>query len=87
MISGIPFVPRTIISLSNTEKAWLTRRAEAEQVSMTEIVRRALAAYRCQGEGQPEPEFEDLLERTRCLWPHGDGLAYLARMRGEWERE
>lgn len=80
-------MPRTIISLSDAEKAWLTRQAEAEQVSMTEIVRRALVAYRLQAAGQPEPEFEELLERTRGLWQHGDGLAYQARMRGEWERE
>jgi len=80
-------VPRTIISLSDAEKTWLTRQAEAEQVSMTEIVRRALVVYRCQAGGQPEPRFEDLLERTRGLWHHGDGLAYQARMRGEWERD
>jgi hypothetical protein len=80
-------MPRTIISLNETEKDWLTRQAEAEQVPMTEIVRRALALYRRQARGGPEPDFEDLLERTRDLWQDGDGLAYQDRLRAEWERE
>ena len=80
-------MPRTIISLNETEKAWLTRQAKAEHVSMTEIVRRALALYRRQAGGGTEPNFEDLLERTCNLWQNGDGLAYQNRLRGEWERK
>lgn len=76
-------MPRTIISLSDAEKDWLTRLAEAERVPMTEIVRRALALYRRQS-GE-RPSFDELLERSRGLWREGDGLAYQRRLRDEWE--
>jgi hypothetical protein len=76
-------MPRTIISLSDAEKDWLTRLAEAERVPMTEIVRRALALYRRQS-GE-RPSFDELLERSRGLWREGDGLAYQQRIRAEWE--
>lgn len=79
-------MPRTIIRLNDAEKAWLARQAEKEQVSMTEIVRRALDLYRRRAGGAPEPRFEDLLERTRGLWRHGEGLVFQARIRGEWDR-
>jgi hypothetical protein len=76
-------MPRTIISLSDAEKDWLTRLAEAERVPMTEIVRRALALYRRQSGEQPS--FDELLERSRGLWREGDGLSYQQRLRDEWE--
>jgi hypothetical protein len=76
-------MPRTIISLSDAEKDWLTRLAESERVPMTEIVRRALALYRRQS-GE-RPSFDELLERSRGLWREGDGLSYQRRLRDEWE--
>ncbi|MBY6240682.1 ribbon-helix-helix protein, CopG family [Methylosinus sp. Sm6] len=75
-------MPRTIISVSDAEKDWLIRLAEAERVPMTEIVRRALALYRQSGE---RPSFDELLERSRGLWREGDGLAYQRRLRADWE--
>jgi hypothetical protein len=76
-------VPRTIISLSDAERDWLARAAEAERIPMTEIVRRALALYRRQsGES---PSFDELLDRSRGLWREGDGLSYQRRIRDEWE--
>jgi hypothetical protein len=78
-------MPRTIISLNDAEKAWLARQAEKEQVSMTEIVRRALELYR-RGAAAPEPAFDALLDRTRGIWRQGDGLAYQEGIRGEWDR-
>lgn len=76
-------MPRTIISLSDDEKDWLTRVAETERVPMTEIVRRALALYRRQSGDLPS--FDELLERSRGIWREGDGLSYQRRLRDEWE--
>lgn len=78
-------MPRAIISLSETEKDWLTRQAEAEQIPMTEIVRRALLLYRRQAEQPPAPSFDELLQRTRGIWSEGEGLGYQTRIRSEWE--
>ncbi|SFK82808.1 CopG family transcriptional regulator [Methylocapsa palsarum] len=80
-------MPRTIISLSESEKLWLTQKARAEQVPMTEIVRRALALYRREAHEPQEPGFEDLLDLTRGLWRKGEGLAYQRQIRDEWEPE
>ncbi|ATQ70234.1 MULTISPECIES: ribbon-helix-helix protein, CopG family [Methylosinus] len=76
-------MPRTIVSLSDSEKEWLTRLAETERVPVTEIVRRALALYRRQS-GEP-PSFDELLDRSHGLWREGDGLAYQRSIRDEWE--
>jgi hypothetical protein len=78
-------MPRTIISLSEAERDWLSRQAEAEHVPMTEIVRRALALYRRQAAEPSEASFEMLLERSRGIWSQGDGLAYQERIRSEWD--
>jgi hypothetical protein len=72
---------RTIISLSDADKEWLTRAAETERIPMTEIVRRALALYRRQSGGGPS--FDELLDRSRGLWREGDGLADQRRIR-DW---
>ncbi|MGQ0593957.1 MAG: hypothetical protein ACT4QB_15330 [Gammaproteobacteria bacterium] len=52
-------MPRAIISPSETEKDWLIRQAEAEQIPMTEIVRRASLLYRRQTEQPPAPTFDE----------------------------
>ncbi len=77
-------MPRTIISLSAEDKAWLDLRAKEERVPMTELVRRAVREYRQRfGDGAPRP-LEELLERTRGGWKHGDGLRYQNTARDEW---
>lgn len=78
-------MPGTIISLSETERDWLTRQAEAEQIPMTEVVRRALLLYRRQAEQPPVPTFDELLQRMRGIWSEGEDLDYQNRIRGEWE--
>jgi hypothetical protein len=71
---------RTIISLTEQDKAWLERRAAAEGVPMTEVVREAIRRLR----QQEELSFEELLGRTSGLRRKGDGLAYQRRVRKEW---
>lgn len=76
---------RTIVSLDEDDKAWLDRRAREEDVSMTELVRRAVRLLRARIEAR-EPPLVQLLQQTRGIWREGDGLEYQRRVRGEWDR-
>jgi len=71
---------RTIISLDAQDKDWLDRRAAAEGVSMTQVVREAIRRLL----QQEDLSFEELLGGTVGLWRKGDGLAYQRRVRKEW---
>ena len=73
---------RTVISLDPQDKAWLDERARAEQVTMTELVRRAVRRMR---EQEQAPALEDLLHDSQGTWTHGDGLAYQQSLRAEWK--
>ena len=75
---------RTIISLAPEDKHWLDRKAEEENVTMTEMVRRAIRLYRDQHESG-EPTLERLLAATSGIWKEEDGLEYQRRLREEWE--
>jgi Ribbon-helix-helix protein, copG family len=77
---------RTIISLDPGDKHWLDRRAEEENVTMTQLVRRAIRRYREECEAEV-PSLERLLEATAGLWKEGDGLDYQLRLRAEWDEE
>ena len=79
-------MPRTIVSLSDDDKAWLDRQARAERVPMTELVRRAVHEYRERYHDGRPGRLHELLGRTRGCWTHGDGLRYQDAARDEWER-
>lgn len=76
---------RTVISLDDDEKAWLDAKARHDNVPMTAVVREAIRQYRVREQGTPDPQFQQLLRKTRGTWKHGDGLAFQRRLRGEWE--
>ena len=76
---------RTVIALPKKDKDWLDREAARAGVSMTEMVRRAVALLRAETERQES--FEDLLAATAGTWTQGDGLEYQRRLRAEWDRE
>lgn len=76
---------RTVISLDVQDKAWLDERARREGVPMTELIRRAVRLLRSLPEPEAEPTTEELLEQTRGVWRHADGLTYQGRLRDEWE--
>ena len=78
-------MPRTIISLSDEDKVWLDRRAQAERVPMTELVRRAVREYRERCHASGPGRLQELLRRTSGCWTHGDGLRYQNAARDEWE--
>jgi hypothetical protein len=77
---------RTIISLDPEDKLWLDRKAEEENVTMTELVRQAIRRYREEREAAT-PSLDRLLEETSGLWRREDGLEYQRRLRQEWEEE
>lgn len=76
---------RTVISLEESEKAWLDRQAEDQRVSMAELIRKAVRRYREEME-RDEESVEQLLEKTSGIWEGEDGLTYQRRLREEWDR-
>ncbi len=74
---------RTVIGLEEEDKLWLDRQAEEEQVSMAELVRRAVRRYREARKREDRP-LERLLKDTSGIWTGGDALAYQIEIRGEW---
>jgi hypothetical protein len=79
-------MPRTVINLDPKDKAWLDREAKVRRVSMTELVRQAVRAYRIRQESLDRPNLQQVLARTGGIWRSGDGLAYQRRLREEWDR-
>lgn len=75
---------RTVISLDEEDKLWLDRRAEEEQVSMAEVVRRAVRSYRERSPATTAEAFRTLLESTSGLWQGDEPLAHQERLRSEW---
>ncbi|MBI4754607.1 MAG: CopG family transcriptional regulator [Betaproteobacteria bacterium] len=75
---------RTIISLEPEERDWLVRRAQAEQVPQTEVVRRALRLYRERAETPGPQSFEELARLTSGIRQGEDGLIVQQRLRDEW---
>lgn len=76
-------VKRTVISLEERDKEWLDAAAAREGMPATELVRRAVKLLRDRESLDRQP-FEEVLQRTRGLWRHGDGLLYQERLRDEW---
>ncbi len=74
---------RTVISISEDDKAWLEEKAAKEGIPMTEVVRRALRLLREKSERE-DPPTDVLLERTKGMWKGEDGLDYQRRIRDEW---
>ena len=75
---------RTVVSLEDEDKAWLDRKAEEDQISMAELVRRAVRRYREDSDQEARP-LRQLLAATSGIWKGEDGLAYQRRMRQEWD--
>jgi len=74
---------RTVISLTEDDKAWLDRTASRRGVPMTEIVREAIRRLRA-ATGAESPELAVLLARTRGLWSGPDGLEWQEQLRDGW---
>lgn len=72
------------IELPTSELAWLAQRAQVEDISINELVCRALRHYRAGIEPGADLDLPALLESTCGLWRRGDGLSWQRRLRDEW---
>lgn len=76
---------RTIITISDKEKAWIFKQAKKENISMAELIRRALAFYEKNAPPcRPSRDFENALLSTIGIWKKEDGLTYQKKLRDEW---
>jgi hypothetical protein len=73
---------RTIITLSDEEKRWLTAFSKARRISIAETLRRGIACLR---NSDGLNAYRSSVEQTRGIWKKGDGLEYQSRLRSEWE--
>ncbi len=78
---------RIVVSLDENDKSWLKRIAKRQHLSIASIIRRAIDNYRNELERQKEPAMDQLLQQTKGIWQHGDGLAYQQKLRDEWDNE
>jgi hypothetical protein len=79
---------RTVISIEPEEKAWLEQQAKSDNVTMTEMVRRAIRSYHESLLKQGKADVVSLLQETHGMGFQEDGLQYQDRLRDEWsERE
>ena len=72
---------RTIITLSDNDKAWIESYSKASGISMAEAIRQGIAHLRALEE---KNIFQTLIEETRGIWSKDDGLAYQDKIRSEW---
>ena len=80
-------MPKTLVNLDDTDKAWLDREARRRKLPMTELVRQAVRSYRVREESRRMPHLADVLAATAGIWRAGDGLAWQRLMRDEWPHD
>lgn len=72
---------RTIITLSDKDKAWIESYSKVSGISMAEAIRQGITELR---EREETNVFQRLVEETRGIWRKGDGLTYQEKIRSEW---
>jgi len=74
---------RTIITIDDQDKDWLTSYSRARRQSMAETVRQAVRLYRDQVSVESEAQ---MLRETAGIWRlrGKDGLDYQRELRAEW---
>ncbi len=80
-------MPRTVINIDPDDKRWLDREARQQHVPMTELIRRAVRAYRVHAEALSKPDLQAALSNTAGIWQGGNGLEHQNRLRKEWKRK
>ncbi len=76
---------RILISLPEKDKAWLDKTAKARHVAASALVRKAIEEFRSRAESEPD-RFEELHESVQGLWKKGDSVAFIRKLRKEWDR-
>jgi hypothetical protein len=74
---------RTIITISEQEKQWLTTYSGLHGVSLAAAIRRAISFLKA-AEGQTA--YCKLVKDTCGIWKRGDALRYQEEIRSEWEK-
>jgi hypothetical protein len=72
---------RTIITISEGDKAWLENFSKAKGISLAEAIRRGIAQLK---EREEKNTYGKLVEETGGIWKKGDGLAFQKKLRSEW---
>ncbi len=72
---------RTIITISEMEKRWLTKYTKTHGISMAEAIRRGIA---CLKATQNPDLYKKIIMRTKGIWLKGNGLKYQEKLRSEW---
>ena len=77
---------RTIISIPEDEKAWLSSYSRRHRISIAEVVRRAIREFRRK---KSEKGLTAVLRDTAGTWTslQGDSRDHVAALRREWEEE
>lgn len=75
---------RTVISLDSEDRLWLDAEARNRHVSMTELVRQAVHAYRLRAESSADQTRQLMIRETAGIWRRADGLAQQTALRDEW---
>jgi hypothetical protein len=72
---------RTIITISEQEKRWLSSYSGLHGVSLAEAVRRGIA---CLKATEGHDAYCKLVRNSAGIWKRGDALRYQEEMRSEW---
>jgi hypothetical protein len=74
---------RTIITISEQEKQWLTTYSGLHGVSLAAAIRRAIS---CLKAAEGRTAYRKLVKDTSGIWKRGDALRYQEEIRSEWEK-
>jgi len=75
---------RTIITISEQEKRWLTAYSGLHDVSVAETIRRGIA---CLKATEGHAAYRKLVKGTGGIWTRGEALRYQEEIRSEWEKQ
>jgi hypothetical protein len=75
---------RTIVDLTEEQRAWLEAESRREGISRAETIRRLVEEARRRDR---RSRLKAALEAAAGSWTAGDGLEYQLRIRAEWDRE
>jgi hypothetical protein len=73
---------RTIITISDEEKRWLSAYTKTQGISMAEAIRRGIS---CLKASEGLAGYQKLVHKTKGIWSKGDGLKYQEKLRAEWK--
>jgi Arc/MetJ-type ribon-helix-helix transcriptional regulator len=73
---------RTIITLSEEDKTWLSSYSKAFNISVAEVIRQGVRRLR---ESEKTEGYRKLVEDTSGIWNKGDGLKFQSHIRSEWK--